>query len=406
MIELEEARTILLQSAPVLEAVALPLDEAPGCVLAETVCADRPIPPYDRAAMDGYAVRAADLNPGGDGSTGSLRCVGEIRPGEAWGDVLQPGTCVAIMTGAAVPAGADAVVEVEATETGDWGEGMVVFRRGAKPGDNVSPRGEDAEEGRILATPGTPLAPHLCGLLALCGHTQVHVYRQPGVAMLSTGSEIVAAEATPSPFQIRDANRTMIAALLKRYGFGSATDLGITPDDRNELRAALEAGLRHDVLLISGGVSRGTTDLVPDVLEELGVSCLFSGVAMKPGKPLWAGVAPEGCVVVALPGNPLAVLVHVSEMAVPLLRRMSGHPQPVLPLLPVTLAEDIKVKGDRLTLHPVFVEGSTNCGFLARPVASHGSADLVGMAGANGFVFLPPGRGTWERGARAEARVW
>jgi molybdopterin molybdotransferase len=276
MIELEEARTLLLQAAPLLlEAVTLPLDEAAGWVLAETVRADRPIPPYGRSAMDGYAVRAADLETGEP-----LRCVGEIRAGDEWTEALQPGTCVAIMTGAAVPEGADAMVEIEATATGEWGEGMILFRRKTRPGDNISPRGEDAEEGRVLATPGTPLTPQVCGLLAFCGLTQVQVFRQPRVALLSTGSEVVGPEARPSPYQIRDASRTMLAALLRRSGFNHATDLGLAHDDRKELRQALESGLRNDVLIVSGGVSRGTTVPVQRSRREAGQAAVGGSGAL------------------------------------------------------------------------------------------------------------------------------
>jgi molybdopterin molybdotransferase len=246
----------------------------------------------------------------------------------------------------------------------------------------------------------------MCGLLAFVGHTQVRVYRRPRVAVLSTGSEVVAPEETPSPHQIRDANRTLAAAMLRRHGFDALTDLGLVRDEREALLEAIEGGLDHDLLLVSGGVSRGTTDLVPGVLEDLGVRCLFHGVAMKPGKPLWAGVAASGCVVLALPGNPLAVLAQISEMAIPGLRNMSGHREPVLPLTPVTLEGDISVGGDRLTLYPVTVSRSAEGGYLARPLPNHSSADLVGMAAADGFVFLPAGRRTWEKGSHVEARVW
>lgn len=407
LLDLEQARAILLEAAPVGNIQTLPLMSAIGFVLAEPIRADRPIPPFDRAAMDGYAVKAADLKSASPDSPVALKCVGEVLPGQPWAGALQRQTCVAIMTGAAVPQGADAVVEVEATEAGDWvAYGEVRFSAPVKPGRNISPRGEDAREGQLLASPGQALSPQLCGLLALCGYTSVTVYRRPTVALLSTGNEIVSPDVQPSPYQVRDANRAIMAAVLAQHGFAPATDLGIVRDDAEELRAALERGLEHDVLLTSGGVSRGTTDLLPQVLESLGVSCLFSGVATKPGKPLWAGVAPGGRMVLALPGNPLAVIVHTHEMVVPLLRRMSGHPDPVLPLLPATLAAEISTKGDRLTLQPARIEGGGEAGFRATPLSIHGSADLVGAAAANGYIFLRPQKDTWAAGERVEVRMW
>ena len=408
LMTLEEARSILLQAAPVGGTERIPLAAAAGHVLAEPVRADRPIPPYHRAAMDGYAVRAADLAGARADSPVSLTCVGEVLPGQPWPSPIEPGTCVAIMTGAAVPAGADAVVEIEATEVGEWctGGGEVRIASPVEVGRNISPRGEDAQEGELLAGPGEWLSPQLCGLLALCGHTAVTVYHLPRVAILSTGNEIVAPEVQPSPYQVRDANRAIITAVLAHYGFSAGADLGIRRDDPQELHTALQEGLQYDVLLASGGVSRGMTDLLPRVLESLGVLRLFSGVATKPGKPLWAGITSDGCVVLALPGNPLAVLVHMHEMAVPLLRRMAGHPDPVLPLLPATLAADFSTKGDRLILQPARIEGGGQAGFQATPLPSHGSADLVGMARANGYIFLEPGQHKWERGTPVEVRTW
>lgn len=407
LLGLEEARSILLQAAPVGDRVSVSLSDAAGHVLAEPVLADRPIPPYNRAAMDGYAVRTTDLSSASSGSPVALKCVGEVLPGQPWPDVLQPGTCVAIMTGAPVPQGADAVVEVEATEAGTWTAcGEVRFCEAVEPGRNISPQGEDARAGQLLASPGQPLSPQLCGLLALCGHTKVTVYRRPAIAVLSTGNEIVPPDAQPSAYQVRDANRAIIAAVLAQHGFAPTADLGIVRDDADELRAALECGLQYGVLLASGGVSRGTTDLLPQVLESLGATCLFSGVGIKPGKPLWAGIARGDHVVLAMPGNPLAVLVHMHEMVVPLLKRMSGHPEPVLPLLPAILTAGISIKGGRMTLQPARVEGGGEAGFRATPLPSHGSADLVSMARANGYIFLRPQKKTWATGERVEVRMW
>ena len=361
--------------------------------------------------MDGYAVRAADLAAGG----GTLACVGEIRAGDEWPGEVLPGTCVAIMTGAALPSGADAVVPIESThirsegeEKGVPGGGQVVFPTGTMPGMFVSHCGEDAAAGAELLPPGALLGPAACGLLALCGRIEVRVYSRPTVALLSTGNEIVPVETMPSPVQVRDANRTIMAAMLRAHGFETLTDLGIARDRPDELRGAIAAGLEHDALLLSGGVSMGVSDIVPDLLTEFGVACVVRGVAVKPGKPLWAGFAPSGCAVLAMPGNPLAVLVHCSEMAVPLLRRMSGHPAPVLPTVAAVLEDAVPVKGDRMLVQPAIVRPAVapDSGFLAQPLAIHGSGDLVTAAQANGLVFLPADRPRWEPGSIVAARLW
>ena len=401
MIQLDEARESLLRSAPKPHGVLMPSAQAAGLVLAEAVRADRPLPPFDRATMDGYAVRSADLGPDG----GRLACVGEIKAGDAPAEGPPHGSCRAIMTGAAAPPGADAVVPVEHTRRED--DGQIHFQAGANPGDYLAPRGQEAAAGEVLLEPGIVLRPGACGLLALVGRLEVQVYARPSVAVLSTGNEIVPPEASPTATQVRDTNRAIMQALLGWHGFDATTDLGIARDDPDDLRRKLSAGLEHEVLLVSGGVSMGTYDLVPELLAELGVARLFAGVAVKPGKPLWAGVSPSGGLIVALPGNPLAVLVHTSELVVPLLRKMSGHAEPVLPLLRAVLASDVSMAGDRLVLQPAQITSDPHgAGFVARPLTVHGSADLVAAAPANGLVFLAAGKSLWHNGEEVPARVW
>jgi molybdopterin molybdotransferase len=318
MISVDEAlRRIEANTAP-LGVETVGLAEALGRVLAADVLADRDFPPTDRSAMDGFAVRSADLGPGG----GALRVVRELRTGRSAEDVtLEQGTAVRIFTGAVVPDGADAVVMVEETEE-DRSAGTVAIRSGVEPGQNVRPQAQDLRRGDAVLAAGAPIRAAEIAALASVGARQFAVHRDPRVHVLSTGDEVVEPEQQPLPHQVRNSNGRTLMAQLAEVGLAGSY-LGIAGDEGKELRRKLDEGLDGDVLLISGGVSVGEYDLVGQTLERAGMELFFHRVAVKPGKPILAGRCGD-CLVIGLPGNPVSVFCGFAVFVAPALRRLRG----------------------------------------------------------------------------------
>lgn len=376
MIRMTEALNSILRTCGTLPVRRVDIREARGLVLAEQAAAGQDIPPFDKAAMDGYAVRSEDLRRGG-----SLRETGSIQAGEAPGTPLRPGACMRIMTGAPVPAGADAVVMIERTEVSPGG---VVFRKPVHPGDNICPRGEDLRSGERVLGPGTVLGAAEIAILASAGLGEASVYSVPRVAVLNTGNELVEPGETTPPGHIPNCNGPLLEALA-RSELCRVTYLGIAGDRRNVLLRALERGLGHDVLLVSGGVSMGDYDLVPGALRELGVSELFHRVSVKPGKPLYFGNR-ENCLVFGVPGNPVSNFTTFHVFVKPALRRLRGIPNPPSPVQ-ARLPRTLERRGERAWLVPAVAR--VREGYLeASPLELNGSADIIGCAGCNAIMVL------------------
>jgi molybdopterin molybdotransferase len=384
MLSVAEAQTLVLQHARSLPPVSsLLMPPALGFVLAEDVASDLDMPPYDKALMDGYAVRTADLPDG----RGCLRVVEEVTAGQTPQQPLGPGEATRIMTGAPIPAGADAVVMVERTRMLDDHE-VQIEDRPPRPGQNILPRGREMRDGETVLKAGAVLRPQEFGLLAAVGRTSVKLIPPPQVAVLSTGDELVEASQMPGPGQIRNGNGAMLLAQAARAG-GLPCSLGIARDQVDSLRPLVEEGLRANVLVLSGGVSAGKLDLVPGVLDELGVQALFHKVEMKPGKPVFFGTR-GGTLVFGLPGNPVSSLVCFELFVRPAIRRLSGHADPGPRMVQAVLTEDFAYRTDRPTYHPAWLE-TYDGRWQVRPVPWFGSADLRGVTPANAFVVLPPG---------------
>ena len=279
MKELGEATELVLAAAAPLEAERVPLDQAAGRVAAEEGRSAVDLPPFDRSAMDGYAVRAADT--GG----GELRLAGEIAAGEAPTQTLEPGTAVGITTGAPIPPGADAVLQSELAELNG---GSVRATRALEPGTHVRFRGEDVHAGDLIAAAGEPLTLARVSSLAAAGVGEIAVHRRARLHLLVTGSELLPLGAPPEPGKIHESNGLMVRLLAERAG-AQVIDGGVIADDFDSTRAAVEAGLSGDVLVVSGGVSVGPHDHVKPAFEACGVEELFWRVRVKPGKPLWFG---------------------------------------------------------------------------------------------------------------------
>jgi molybdopterin molybdotransferase len=383
MLAVSEAQAIVLQHAQPLPPETVPLTPAVlGLVLAEDVASDLDMPPYDKALMDGYAVRAADLPDG----RGDLVIVEEVTAGRTPQRPVGPGQATRIMTGAPLPEGADAVIMVERTRSLDGG--VRIEDSPPKPGQNILTRGREMRRGETVLRAGAVLRPQEFGLLATVGRTAIRVQPGPRVAVLSTGDEVVEAPQVPGPGQIRNGNGPMLLAQVARAG-GVPHYLGIARDRPESLRPRIAEGLQAPVLVLSGGVSAGQLDLVPGVLQELGVTAHFHKVAMKPGKPVFFGTH-GSTLVFGLPGNPVSSLVCFELFVRPALRRLRGHADAGPRLVRASLAEDFAYRTDRPTYHPACLETDAGA-WRVRPVPWFGSPDLRGLLPANAFVLFPVG---------------
>lgn len=373
-------------SCPIL---SLPVSDALGFVLAQEIRADREYPPFDRSTRDGYAVRSSEAASGA-----SLCCVGEIKAGDTVASPLASGTCIQIMTGAGVPPGADAVVMIEFTRRD--GE-TVSFDRPTEPGQNIVPRGSEARAGDIALQPGLRLGFAELAIAAQVGAAQLLCTKKPRVAILSTGDEVVPLSEIPGPFHIRNSNSISLAAQVRLAG-GEPAPVGNALDRVDDLSAKIEPGLRHDVLVLSGGVSMGKYDLVESVLKSLGAEFFFDAVAIRPGKPTVFGRC-RNTWVFGLPGNPVSTMVTFQLFVIPALDLLSGAPARPLPLLEATLAEPLKEKAALTHFLPARLEWP---GLSPRVSALHwqGSGDIAALSRANCFLLVSPDRLDIPAGAK------
>lgn len=363
--------------------------DALGLVLAEEIKTDRQYPPFDRSTRDGYAVRAKDVQPGAQ-----LRCAGEIKAGDTVTEGLAPGTCVQIMTGAAVPAGADAVVMIEYTQRES---DLVQFERAAQAWQNIVPRGSEARRGQTILTPGMRLGFAELALAAQVGATQLQCAKRPRVAILSTGDEVVLIDEQPGAFQIRNSNSVSLAAQVRIAG-GEPVVLGNAADRVEDLGAKIERGLKEDALVLTGGVSMGKYDLVENVLKALGAEFFFDAVAIRPGKPAVFAVC-QGKPVFGLPGNPVSTMVTFQLFVTPAVALLSGAAAHPLPLLEARLAEALNERPGLDHFLPARIEWRAREP-EARAVKWQGSGDIAALAGANCFLLVPADRQKIAAGER------
>jgi len=390
----EEARRVILDNVAVLGPETVPLLDAVGRVLAEDVTAPWDLPWWDNSAMDGYAIRAEDApHPGG------LPVSGYLPAGASPGEAIAPGTAVRILTGAPVPAGADAIVPLEEAEERD---GVVRALRPVRPGAHVRRKGEDIRSGERILSSGTVLGPAEVSVLASCARLAVPVVRRPRVAILSTGDELVAPGTPLSPGQIHDSNSWAVAAAVRQAGAQPAM-LGIARDDRHALRRFLGEGLAADALVTSAGVSMGDRDLVRDVLQELSVRQLFWKVDVKPGRPTafaLGGRTP----VFSLPGNPVSTLLTFEEFVRPALLKMMGHSRVLRPLVRATLRDGLPHRPGRVQLLRVRLERQGG-ELLAVSAGSQDTGILKTMLRADGIALIPAEMGAVEAGASVDVQV-
>jgi molybdenum cofactor synthesis domain-containing protein len=396
MIPLGEARAFVLDACAVLPSRSMPIDDALGCVAAAPVVATEPVPPFVNSAMDGYALRAADtIGASGLGSPVRLEVVGTILAGTQPGAVVAAGQAARIMTGAPLPAGADAVCMFE--ECGDESNGaVVVVARPLPAGTAVRLAGQDVAVGDTILEAGSVVTPGHIGVLANQGVTRVDVRPRPRVGVLSTGDELMS-EPGPLPAgKIRDANRHSLLALVRREGW-DPVDLGVIGDDEPSLGRVLDEAANHcDAIVTSGGVSVGDLDVVKAVLQQrCGETMRRMQVAIRPAKPFAFGLlAGSGTPVFGLPGNPVSAMVSFELFVRPAGRRLGGHHQLARPVVPATADAGFDRRPDGKTHYlRAFVRLDGNGGWRVRPMLGQESHQLRVMAESNALAILPDGDG-------------
>ncbi|MGC3970103.1 MAG: molybdopterin molybdotransferase MoeA [Pirellulales bacterium] len=404
MLSVDEALATIQACVTALPPRIVPLGEALGCVTAEPVASDVDSPPHDKAMVDGYAIRFDDLHDG----RAELRLLEEVTAGDVPRLTVESGTTTRIMTGAPLPAGADAVVMVERSSQ-PAADRIVLDDPKAKSAQHIVRRAAVTSRGDVVLQAGRRITPTVVGLLAEVGRAQVRVLPRPRAAVLATGNELVESSERPQAGQIRNSNGPMLAAQVLRTG-AEAVPLGIARDDRDSLRAKIEQGLQADLLVLSGGVSAGVLDLVPSVLAELGVREVFHKVQMKPGKPLWFGLykAADGVPkpVFGLPGNPVSSLVCFELFVRPAIALLGGHAWPGEPRQRRSLTEAFTHRGDRPTFWPGRLEGSAEGMPTDRvtPLRWQGSGDLRALVDADCLVCFPAGDRSYATGEEVVVR--
>jgi len=406
MIGFEEAVKTVLKYAKPLPAARTRIEDAVGRALLEDVYSGMDMPPFDKSAVDGYAVRAADLAGGRE-----LRCAGVIQAGDNFRGKVRAGECVKIMTGAPVPAGADAVVMVESTTpllsfaresdgSTQGRNGVVKFNEGIGKGTNIARRGEDIRKGQKILSRGIVIKISHIAVLAAVGRGWVKTGALPKVSLINTGGEIVPPGTRLAGNRIYNSNGPMLSAMLKTDKVCAAPV--IVRDDAKKMKAALSRALKTDILLISGGVSMGDYDLVPGVLKALGVKKIFHKVRVRPGKPMFFGVKGR-TLVFGIPGNPVANFMAYLAYVRPAIRKMAGRPDFAPKFKTGTCAVKFEPRTPRKAL--VLSKVCARAEYALTEVSNNGSADILALAQANGFTVVKEG-GSLKKNGKAAFISW
>ncbi len=380
MTTLEEAlRMIRERSVTTSRTEEIDIVRSAGFVLAETIVSNINMPPFNRATMDGYAFRHADACPGV-----AFRIVGTIGAGLDQETRLGATECVRIMTGSPVPADADTVIPVEQTEEGG---DQVRFISVPDKAANIAPRGSELKVNDFVLRAGHRIGTQEIGILAAVGRKTARIYAPPAVAFMATGDELADPGASRGSAQIWNANGYVLHTQIRGVQ-AIPHDLGIALDRKDDLREKIRAGLERDFLLISGGVSRGRFDFVPEVLAEFNVEKVFWKLQVKPGHPTFFGVR-GSTLVFGLPGNPISTLLAFELYAAPAIRRFMHDPHPDAARYSGVLTAEVSNRSGRLHLVPCVSEWRDG-GFLLAPLRTGGSADIFAIAGADAVAITPP----------------
>jgi molybdopterin molybdotransferase len=395
MITVEEAEKLILANAGDYGAEIVLFEESLGRVLAENIKADRDLPPFNRVSMDGIAVSRRAI---ADGIT-----IFRIKATQAAGDspveIDDVAECIEIMTGAALPASTDTVIRYEDIEIKDGKATLLI--KDIKQGQNIHARGADKAKGDLILTPGQIITPAVISLVASVGETELRVKRLPRIAIISTGDELVDVAATPSPYQIRRSNSYMIQAVLAQQGL--TANLLHIPDEPGIIKQQLQLCLQsYDVLLLSGGISMGKFDYIPQALKELSVEQVFHKVKQRPGKPFWFGKHSNGVVVFAFPGNPVATFMCMQRYFISWLMASLGAN--TKPATYAVLDSGFKFEPQLQYYLQVKLRFNEKGQLLATPVEGNGSGDFANLADTDAFMELPLEKNEFKKGE--VYRVW
>jgi molybdenum cofactor synthesis domain-containing protein len=395
-IALEEARALIDAAVrPIDRTERVAIDAAAGRVLAEDIVSTADVPPFARAAMDGYAVRSQDTTGASRDQPRSLKRIGTIFTGQVADRGIGAGECFEIATGAPMPPGADAVVIVE--ETDGEASGSVRVYSPVSPGQNIGPQGADIRRGQHVLHTGVTLTPSQIGAIAALGRAEVHVYARPRIAILSTGNELVEPGAPLGPGQIYDINRFTIAAAVAGHG-GTPVPHRTAADTLDDLSRAIDDCLHDDLLVFSGGSSVGERDLILDVLTSRG-ELIFHGIAVKPGKPTAFGRV-GGKLFFGMPGYPTSCLSNVYILLIPALRRMARLPPHAVPSRQLPLAQRVTSAPGRHQIYTVrIVDGAAVPAFKA-------SGDITSMSQADGYIEIPAEIDVVDSGTMVDVKLF
>jgi molybdopterin molybdotransferase len=399
MMPFDEGRKLVLSDVRRTEPIHLPVDRISGYVLAEPIITHEDVPRFDSSAVDGFALRSGDA---GSAAEPVRLCVSAtVRAGDDSGAGVTPGSAIRIMTGARMPAGADSVVMKEYVH--DFGDTVSIGGTVA-PGENVRRAGEELRGNETAIPAGVTLDASHAGFLAGLGYAAVPVYRKPRVSVVTTGSELAAADKPLSPAGIRDVNSYYLSCALRETGFHDIALYPRIPDRKSELAAALEEALADaDVVIVTGGVSVGEYDYVKEILRQLGVAEIFWKLAVKPGKPVFFGRT-DKAYVFGLPGNPVAVGVLYHELVRPLLLAMSGHRNVLPPRISASLGASITKRTPRLEFVCAALS-HRNGEAVAYPMKGRGSHMMGSFAGAGGLILFPEQLSELRAGSRVYVDV-
>jgi len=387
LISREKALEIILSTVkPIERTEKLPIEEAVGRVLANDVTAERDVPPFDRAAMDGYAVKAEDTFKASQFNPVKLKVTGVLHAGESTNKLVEKGQCIRIATGCPIPPGADAVVMVEFTQEKD---GFVSIFKPVHPGANIALKGEDIKKGEVILRSGDLLTPAKIGVLASLGHREVLVYQKPHVAVIPTGSEVCEVGSELQKGQVYDVNSYTLTSVLVENG-ASVTKVPVIPDVIDELRSAVTRFLDHDLIVFSGGSSVGEKDLLVRIVEDLG-ELLFHGIQIKPGKPTLFGLV-KGKPIFGMPGYPTSCLSNAYIFLVPAVRKMARLPPKQPRMVKAKMGARVVSASGREQFLTVKLKNG-----VAYPVFK-ASGDITSLANADGYIILPVNLDVIEKG--------